>query len=141
MQVLGTDTLNLDDFEDIQTATVSLKNPATGAPTGATVDLIGPEHPARKKIQMDRARKLRTDFQRTGKISVSDPLEDVETQTDFLVACTAGWSGLTQGGAALVFSADAARALYTDPKRQGVRAQVVKALDEAERFISNSAKA
>lgn len=133
-------TLDLDQFEDVQTGTVALKNPATGAPTAATVDLVGPEHPIRKKIQMDRARKLRAAFQRTGKIEVTDPLDDIDDETDFLVSCTVGWAGLTQGGQPLVFSADAARTLYTDPKRQWVRAQVKKALDEAERFIASSSK-
>jgi hypothetical protein len=135
------ETFDLDQFEDVQTSSVTLKNPATGAPTAAVIELLGPEHPARKKIQMDRARKMRAEFQRNGKISVSDPLEDVDAETDFLVACTAGWSGMTQAGAVLAYSADAARALYTDTKRQWVRAQVKKALDEAERFISSSAKA
>ena len=135
-----TETLDLDAFEDVATATVALKNPATGAPTAATVELYGPEHPVRKKIQFDRARKLRASFQRSGKIEVSDPLDDVSDQTDFLVACTAGWSGLTQGGKPLDYSPEAARLLYTDAKRQWVRAQVAKALDEAERFISASVK-
>ena len=134
-------TLDLDSFEDVQSATVVLKNPATGAPTGASVDVIGPEHPVRKTIQMDRARKARADFQRSGKLTISDPLDDIDTQTDFLVACTTGWQGLMQGGQALVYSTDASRRLYTDPKKQWLRAQVVKALDEAERFISDSAKA
>ena len=97
-----TETLDLDQFEDVPTGTLVLKNPATGAPTAATVDLYGPEHPVRKKIQMDRARKLRASFQRTGKIEVSDPLDDLDDQTDFLVACTSGWSGLTQGGQPLI---------------------------------------
>jgi hypothetical protein len=135
------ETLDLDQFEDMPSATVVLKNPATGAPTAATIELLGPEHPARKKIQMDRARKMRADFQRTGKLTVSDPLEDIDTETDFLVACTTGWSGITKGGAALAYSSDAARALYTDAKRQWVRVQVRKAVDEADRFISSSAKA
>jgi len=134
-------TLDLDQFEDVQTATVVLKNPATGAPTAATVNIVGPEHPTRKKIQMDRARRLRADFQRTGKLTVSDPLDDIDDETDFLVACVTDWAGLTSGGKALEYNPAAVRALFTDPKRQWIRAQVKKALDEAERFISNSAKA
>ena len=138
---MDNETLDLDTFEDVQTAVVVIKNPATGAPTAASITIIGPEHPTRKKIQMDRSRKLRADFQRTGKVGVSDPLEDIDVQTDFLVACTVGWQGKVQAGVPLDYSAEAARTLYTNPKRQWVRAQVVKALDEAERFISSSAKA
>lgn len=134
------DTLDLDAFEDVETSVVVLKNPATGAPTASTITLIGPEHPARKKIQFDRTRKIRTEFQRSGKIAVSDPVDDIDDETNYLVACTVGWN-LSQGGNALPFSPDAARALYSDAKRQWLRAQVKKALDEAERFICSSAKA
>lgn len=137
----STDMLDLDAFEDVQTATVVLKNPSTGAPTSASIEIVGPEHPERKKIQFDRARKMRAAFQRTGKIEVSDPLDDIADETDLLVACTVGWSGLVKGGKEMAFSKDAARALYTDPKKQWLRGQVKKALDEAERFISSSAKA
>ena len=135
------ETLDLDAFDDAQSATVILKNPATGAPTAASVDVIGPEHPVRKKIMMDRARKLRSDFQRTGKLSMNDPLDDIDDETDFLVACTTGWTGLTASGQPLVYSTDESRRLYTNPKKQWLRAQVKMALDEAERFIQNSAKA
>jgi len=135
------EALDLDQFEDVQTATVALKNPATGAPTAATIDIVGPEHPTRKKIQFDRARKIRAQFQRTGKLEVSDPLDDIEDETDFLVACVTGWAGLVSGGKPLEFNAANSRALFTDPKRQWIRNQVKKAVDEAERFISDSAKA
>lgn len=131
---------DLDEFEDIGTTTLVLKNPATGAPGLATIELIGPEHPVRKKIAMDRARKMRAEFQRNGKITVTDPLDDIEEETDYLVACTQGWANVTVAGAPLAYSPAAALALYTDPKRQWLRAQVKKALDEAERFISDSAK-
>lgn len=135
------ETLDLDDFEDVTTTTVTLKNPATGAPTKATIDLAGPEHPDRKKFHMDRARKNRAAFQRSGKIEATDPLDDYEEETGYLVICTVGWQGLTKCGAALPHSAEAARAMYSDPKRQWIRAQVRKAMDETERFISGSAKA
>jgi hypothetical protein len=135
------ETLDLDAFDDAQSATVILKNPATGAPTAASIDVLGPEHPVRKKIMMDRARKLRSDFQRTGKLSMNDPLDDIDDETDFLVASTTGWTGLTSNGQALAYSADESRRLYTNPKKQWLRAQVKKALDEAERFIQSSAKA
>lgn len=131
--------LDLDDFEDIGSATVVIKNPANGAPTTSTIDLVGPEHPIRKKLFMDRARKQRSEFQRTGKIQVTDPLEDVDSDTDYIVASTIGWD-MQQAGKPLPFNEANARALYTDPKRQWLRAQVKKALDEAERFISSSAK-
>lgn len=131
---------DLDDFEDLQTATVVLKNPVTGEPTSSTIEIVGPEHPTRQGIVMARARRIRAEFQKTGKVPVSDPVEDVEADTDLLVSSVTGWN-LTQGGKPLEFSAAAARALFTDPRKQWVRVQVRKALDEAERFIRNSSKA
>ena len=135
------DDLDIDQFEDQFSADLVLTNPATGTPTKATITIVGPEHPARKKIQFDRARRQRAEFAKKGKLDVRDPLEDLEEQTDFMVACTVGWSGLKAGGTPLPFSGDAARTLYNDPKRQWLRAQVFKGLDEAERFISSSTKA
>lgn len=134
------DALDLDAFEDVMVSTLTLTNPKTGTPTASTIDILGPEHPDRKKLAIDRTRKLRTEFQRQGKIVPTDPLEDIEAETDYLVACTQGWS-LTVGGQALVYTPQAARELYTNPKRQWVRVQVKKALEDADRFISSSAKA
>lgn len=134
------DNLDLDDFEDIATGTLILLNPATQAPTTSTISLASREHQARKQIDMARTRKLRSAFNQTGKMPVSDPVDDYADETDYLVASTLGWN-LTKGGAPLPFSADAARALYSDPKKQWVRAQVVVAINKSELFISSSAKA
>lgn len=133
--------LDLDTFEDKLTSDLTLKNPSTGAPTAAVITVLGPEHPARKKIQFDRARRMRAEFSRSGKLAITDPVEDVEEETEFLVACTMGWTGIALAGAPVAFSTDAARKLYTDPKRQWLRVQVLKALDESSRFIGSSSKA
>lgn len=131
---------DIDGFADLTTAQLTLKHPTTGAPTALWVQLAGPEHPLRKKIHFDRARRIRANYQRDGKAAITDPLEDIDEETDYLVAITLGWH-LVQKGADLAWSASAARALYTDPQRQWLRAQVRKASDEAERFIAASAKA
>lgn len=131
--------LDIDDFEDVATGTVVLLNPSTQAPTTSTVTLASREHQSRKKIDMARTRKLRNAFNQTGKMPVSDPVDDVADETDYLVASTLGWN-ITQGGAPLAFSADAARKLYTDPKKQWLRAQVLAALNKSELFISSSVK-
>lgn len=127
--------MKIDAFEDVQTSVCSIKHPATGAATDATVTLAGPEHPVRQKIILDRTRRMRAEVRRTGKLDFTDPLDDREEETDFLVACTLGWEGLERDGQALAFDAAAARALYTDSKRQWLRRQVVAALDETELFI------
>lgn len=121
--------LNLDDFEDVLTADVRIKNPTTGAPTSMVVTLAGPEHPDRKRITFAKSRRLRAALSKTGKIPVSDPEEDEQDETEMLVACTVGWVG-----AAVPFSKEAARKVYSDPKRRWLRDQVLAALNERELF-------
>ena len=67
---------------------------------------------------------------------VRDPLDDDAEQTDELVACTLGWTGFSTP-----YSRDAARALYTDPKRRWLRDQVATGLQERELFIRRCATA
>ncbi len=133
--------MNLDDFQDITSAPLVLKSPVTGDPTDAVIQLSGPENPVRKQIHMDRVRKARAELRATGNVTLTDPADDYDTDTDYFVTCTLGWSGLQSGGTELPYSADAARKLYTDPKTQWVRKQVAAALAEAQRFIKDSAKA
>jgi hypothetical protein len=133
-------TLDLDDYEDIATGTLVLLNPKTQEPTATTITLASKDHPARKQIDMARTRKLRSAFNATGKMPVSDPVDDQDDETDYLVASTVGWN-ITQGGQPVPFSAEAARRLYTDPKKQWLRAQVLAGINKSELFIASSAKA
>lgn len=132
--------LDLDDYEDVGTGTMVLLNPSTQAPTTSTITLASKEHSSRKQMDMARTRKLRGVFNQTGKMPVSDPVDDIADENDYLVASTLGWN-LKQGGQPLPFSADAARKLYADPKKQWLRAQVLAALNKSELFIKDSAKA
>lgn len=132
-------SLDLEDYEDMATGTVVLTNPKTLAPTTSHVILASKDHPARKKIDLARTRKLRASFNQTGKLPVTDPVEDIEDETEYLVAATLGWN-LQQGGQPLEFSPEAARKLYTDPKKQWVRNQVKAGLEKSELFIKNSVK-
>jgi hypothetical protein len=133
------ENLDLDDFEDLSTAELVLVHPKTKAKTTSTITLASKEHPARKNIDLARTRRIRAEFNATGKMPTNDPVEDIEEQTDYLVAATVGWN-LTQGGKPLAFSPAAARQLYTDPKKQWVRAQVLEAIYKTELFIAASAK-
>jgi hypothetical protein len=126
--------LDLDDFADVDTAVVFLKHPQTLAPTTASITLAGREHPSRKRIDLDRTRKLRQVFFKTGKLPSSDPSEDHEDETVYLVASTLGWT-LTKGGKSLPFSPAAARELYTDPTKGWVRDQVLEAMRNGDLFI------
>lgn len=130
-------TLDLADFEDIPTGTLVLNHPQTQEPTTSFLLLASPEHESRKRIDLARTRKLRSEYQQTGKMPRTDPLDDIEEETDYLVAATLGWN-LTMGGAPLEFSADAARKLYTDPKKQWVRAQALEGIRKTSLFIKRS---
>lgn len=134
------DNLDLDCFENVTSGVVTLKNPKTGEPTASTITLASPEHPARKKIDLDRTRRLRGDFAANGKLTQTDPLEDHDEETDYLVAATLDWN-LIQGGQPIPCTAENARRIYTDPKRVWVRDQALAGVRKSELFIAASAKA
>lgn len=136
-----TDTFDLADFETVVSADVTIKHPLTGAPTPIVITLAGPEHPARRKAAFTRARKMRADMMKTGKVQLGDPEEDEQDETDQLAAFTLGWKNLTSGGTTIVFTPATARTLYAEPKYRWLRDQVRTALDEREAFIKRSAAA
>lgn len=133
-------SLDLDDYEDIPTGTLVLLDPKTQEPTTSFITLASAEHESRKRIDLARTRKLRGEYSQTGKMPRTDPVDDIADETDYLVASTLDWN-LTKGGAPLPFSAGAARELYTDPKKQWLRAQALAGLNKTALFIKNSAKA
>ncbi len=133
-------TLDLDAYEDTTTGTLVLVDPSTQAPTSSTITLAGPEHQSRKQLDLARTRKLRAAVSSTGKMPISDPVDDYDDETDYFVAATLGWN-LTRSGQPVPFSPDTARAIYTDPKRQWVREQVKAGLGKTALFIKTSAKA
>jgi hypothetical protein len=132
------DTFDLDSFEDVSSGEYVVKHPETNQPTAIVVTLAGPEHPNRKKIAFAAQRRLRKVLQQTGKLQLADPEEEEGEEVDMLVACTLGWKGISVGGKALAYSAEAARSLYTDPKRRWLRDQIKAALNEREHFIKRS---
>lgn len=122
-------TFDFDAFEDVDRADVRIKDPMSGAPTPMVVTLAGPEHPDRQRLVFARQRRMRAALSKTGRVPVSDPEEDSAEQLEMLLASTLGWSG-----AQVAYSRDAARALYTDPKRRWLRDQVLEALERRELF-------
>lgn len=123
-------------FEDVESAEVRIKDPTSGAPTPMVVTLAGPEHPDRKRLLFAKQRRMRSQLSKTGKVQLNDPEEDEAEELDQLVACTLGWRG-----APVAYSRDAARQLYTDPRRRWLRDQVQAALQERELFTRRSASA
>lgn len=134
-----TTALDLDQLVQHDTAVLVIKHPVTGAPSLTSVTIAGPEHATRKGIVFARMRAARKQFEATGALNVTDPVDDEADETDLLARCTMGWAGMVASGQALTFSVDAARALYADPKRRWFRNQVKVGLDELELFIGGSA--
>jgi hypothetical protein len=132
--------LDIDAYDDVPTGRLTLLDPKTQARTSTYIELASPEHESRKRIDLDRTRRLRAEFAATGKMPSSDPLEDIEDETDYLVAATLSWN-VTRGGQPVECTPANVRALYTDPKKQWVRAQVRAGLHKTELFIKDSAKA
>ena len=129
------------DFEDLPEGEVVIKNPVTGEPTSLVIVLAGPEHPIRKRTMFERQRQMRRQFQKTGKLTLGDPVEDEEVETAMLADFTLGWRNFVMGGKQHQYSRATALSVYSDPKMRWLRDQVKTALDEREAFIKRSAPA
>lgn len=127
---------DISSISDALDASISLKHPVTGAPLGATITLAGPEHPLRKAIDFGKQRKLRAAIQKSGKLELTDPADDELDAIEKLAACTLGWTGMTEGGVPVEFSKVAAAKLYSNEKMGWLRAQLLAAMEERERFIT-----
>lgn len=134
------DSLDISAFDDILSGKLILVNPKTKEPTSTYVELASPEHAARKRIDLARTRKLRAEFSATGKVASSDPLDDHEDETDYLVASVLGWNVAIKGQP-LEFTPANVRSLLTDPTKQWFRAQVRAGIQKSELFIADSVKA
>jgi len=128
--------LDILAFEDADSADLRIKHPVTGAPTAMVVQIAGPEHPLRRRLVLDRQRRLRAHLAKTGNMHISDPEDDAADDLELTVACTLGWRGATQP-----YTPAAARALYADPKRRWLRDQVQAGLQDRALFMRSSAPA
>jgi hypothetical protein len=133
-------SLDIDAFDDVPTGRLVLVNPKTKEPTSTYIELASPEHESRKRIDLARTRKLRAEFAATGKMPSSDPLEDMEDETDYLVASVLGWN-VARAGQPVECTPANVRALLTDPTKQWLRGQVRGGIHKTELFIADSAKA
>jgi hypothetical protein len=133
-------SLDIDAYDTVSSGDLTLTDPKTGAPTSTVVTLASPEHEARRRIDLARTRKLRAEYASTGKMPQSDPLEDIEDETEYLVASVLGWN-LTRGGQPVACTPENVRALLTDPKKKWLRTQVLAGVNKSELFITASAKA
>lgn len=134
-------SLDISTFENIASVDLVVKHPVTGADTAATITLAGPEHPTRKSLVYARARAMRQEYQRTGKVEATDPEDDARVEKEFISKCVLGWNGISSNGVPLPFSPERALTLLSDPRRAWMYAQVKVALDSADLFIKDSSKA
>ena len=130
--------MDLSTITENDTGTLQLKHPVDGAPLDTKITIAGPEHPKRKALELQLKRDARRRIQKAGKLVFDDPEEELEQETDFLVACTLAWENLAIAGKAVPFDIKAAREIYTTPKFAWIRRQVRKALDDAEVFTVSS---
>ncbi len=128
--------LDILAFEDADSADLRIKHPVTGAPTAMVVQIAGPEHPLRRRLVLDRQRRMRAHLAKTGNMHISDPEDDAADDLELTVACTLGWRGAAQP-----YTPAAARELYADPKRRWLRDQVQAGLQDRALFMRSSAPA
>ena len=129
---------DVDSINDITTAEINLK--VNGQPLpGVFVTLAGPEHKTRKQYALDRARRMRKQLARTGKLELDDPVDEQEDETAHLAACVLAWRGIGKAGAALECTRENVVALLNDPAKGWFRRSVKEAFDDVENFIKRSA--
>lgn len=133
-------SLDIDAFDDVPTGRLILVNPKTKEPTSTYVELASAEHESRKRIDLSRTRRLRAEFAANGKIASTDPLEDIEDETDYLVASILGWN-VTRAGAPVECTPANVRALLVDPTKAWFRSQVRAGINKTELFIVDSVSA
>jgi len=132
-------SFEINTVADAPSAWVDLKHPVTGELLGASFELAGPEHPKRKALEFARQRKMRAALQKAGKMAFDDPEEEAQTITDNLAALTLDWKGVTDKGVDVPYSAAAAAKLYTTTGLGWLRDQLLRAVNERDRFITSSA--
>jgi hypothetical protein len=136
---MTTETLfDVDSIADIGSAEVNLK--VNGQPVpGVFVTLAGPEHAVRKSYALDKARRMRKQLARTGKLELDDPVDEQEDETVHMASCVLAWRGIGKGGQALPCTKENVLALLADPAKGWFRRAVKEALDDVENFIKRSA--
>jgi hypothetical protein len=129
---------DVDSIADIGSADIQLK--VNGQPLpGVVVTLAGPEHAVRKKYALDKARRMRKQLARTGKLELDDPVDEQEDETEHLAACVLAWRGIGKAGAPLECTRENVLALLRDPGKGWFRKSIKEAYEDAENFIQRSA--
>lgn len=133
--VLDLDALDPQKGAD-QGARLDLLHPATNAPTGAWLQLLGADSDAYRSLQRKLQRRRLAQLGKGRRITLAP--EELEAEAlDLLVTATTGWGGLVSGGKDLPFSQDAARALYT--RQHWIQEQAQEFIGDRANFLPKSA--
>ena len=127
---------DVSTIKELESATLQLTHPETGALIGAEITLAGANHPKRKACEFNRARTLRAKVAKKGRFELSDPQDDADYEVDRLVACTLGWSGFARDGKPIECTPGEVRAIYEGTA--WIRAQANEYLGDAANFLQST---
>ena len=110
---------------------IKLKHPVTGDELDATINVFGKDSSV-----FQNAIKQRAKAQIARKSKDIDLEANDKDSIELLADCTQGWSGIAEGSKEIVFSRDAAIALYT--KYKWIREQIDIAIGDRANFFINA---
>lgn len=125
--------MDLSSFVPKDTLQFALKDPRTGKDTDAVFTLASPTHAAyvaAERAMMDVMLAAAED----GKEKPDKATRDAASNA-FIAGCVLGWSGLTEGGVEVPYSADKVLSILTDRKYREIRDQLDRALGDKKRFF------
>ena len=121
---------------EVESAEFELRHPKTGAPLGVVFTLAGPSHASRVALQSARVKRAQAVFAKEGRVDLPSFEEQQDQRIEDAVTGVIGWRGV-----AVEYSQAAARKWFSDPREAWVVRQVVEAMADQARFISDSANA
>ena len=110
---------------------LTLKHPVSGDELDATINVFGKDSSV-----FQNAIKQRAKAQIARKSKDIDLESNEKDSIELLADCTQGWSGIAEGSKEIVFSRDAAIALYT--KYKWIREQIDIAIGDRANFFINA---
>ncbi|RKH93618.1 hypothetical protein [Corallococcus sp. AB038B] len=120
------------------TLAVDILHPITGQPTGMQVEVASADSPRYREATRAIIEKVTASAPRAGRRARQEPPRDMEADAlELLVACTASWTGVMEGGAAVPLTPDNARRLFT--AHPWLRRQVDEAVQDRASFFEERA--
>ena len=110
-------------------------DPATNRDTDIKIILAGQDSDIYQELDREASRKRFKVLKKRQELNLT-PEEVEEEQLQLLVSCTLGWSGLTEGGKAIAFSAGEAKRIYQ--QYPVIRRQVVAFVGSEANFLPES---